>query len=126
MKMTLREKLSAHQGAVVLKGFEDSDFWLVPFDANELEAWWTSQETFGLLIDQPQPPNKLHPPGRILAAKTGDDFDLWNEMQRSRRFYYCELCCDYDSFLQRPDGTRLYHKGFKGEQRGSNAVRPRG
>jgi hypothetical protein len=39
---------------------------------------------------------------------------LWISFYESKRHYYCQICCDGDSFLLTPDGRRLYHKGYPG------------
>jgi hypothetical protein len=122
---TLQQALSAHVGEIVLRETLDYDwqFWLAPFSATELERWWISQTSFmfnpeGIwdevyrMFDEVPPPHRSFDiPGTFIDADYPDGTDLWSELSASKKHYRCEICCDSDSYLQRPDGTKLYHRG---------------
>lgn len=43
------ERILVFKGLVILREFDhgaSADFWLVPMSGEELEKWWSSQETF--------------------------------------------------------------------------------
>lgn len=121
-------------GLVVLTewGFEHAKFWLTPFSAEALESWWLAVETFEspeqyeltktmaeALKEEPPPPKTALPPqipGHFLSPETDPEWELWWKMEDSHDFYFAHFCCDSDSFLRRPDGTRLYHPGFEGDR----------
>lgn len=123
----LRQQLQAHQGTIILRDIDcgqQVQFWLVTFTPAELEKWWTSQTTFDPDPDgefdtvyamfgetAPLHGDRVIPPGKFLSVVTEDDLDLWVEMSETNEFYFCVICCDSDSFLKRPDGTRILHKG---------------
>ena len=127
--MNLRETIATHDGEVVLRLGEQTDqFWLVPFSASQLEEWWRAQESFDfdpdgihdMLCRQfGEPPRSLPRtrefPGRFIDAEYPEGGELWKEMADSKKHYICELCCDGDSYLKRPDGTRIYHRGYKAD-----------
>ena len=104
-------------------------FWLTPFTSQELEEWWTSQESFNSdpsedlillceLLGETPPPHRdpLVIPGTFLTAETEEQTQLWVEMDETNAFYFCRLCGDEKSILKRPDGTRLFHKGYCGSK----------
>ena len=124
--IALRQRLESHPGTVVLRDIDFSracQFWLTPFTSKELELWWTNQETFWrssedldevfrIFDEVPPPSRKYGIPGVFLDAETEEEIALWVEMSESKTFYSCTICCDGDSVLQRPDRTRIVHKGF--------------
>lgn len=129
---SLRQLIERHQGQVILRNVDcgrELDFWFVPFSATELESWWLSQKTFfanpngdldflyEMFGEIPPPHSQIEIPGRFLTAKNSAQWNLWRELARSTRHYVCELCCDTDSYLKRPDGVYLYHAGFEGVNR---------
>lgn len=124
---TCPPELQTHSGEVVLCEIDQGykcQFWLVPLSAGELEDWWLSQDTFednpdGLWdalheeFGEPPPPHSTHEiPGTFLDA----DADLWMQMEESGKHYYCMICCDSHTYLRRPDGSRIYHRGYTGEK----------
>lgn len=127
---TYEAVISYRSGIVVLRDLnsEDSGFWLVPMSGVGLEAWWSSQATFednpdGVLDDLcrafgevPPPHSRIVLPGELLIAETRDEYDLWSRLWDDGEHYRCLICCDRDSYLKRPDGSVLYHKGYKPEE----------
>ncbi|MFM8364337.1 MAG: hypothetical protein ACKOAS_04225 [Verrucomicrobiota bacterium] len=128
----LRQSIEAHQGQVVLQNVDCGrvlKFWFVPFSEAELENWWISQPTFcsnpegeldslyKMFGEIPPPRSQIEIPGIFLTAKNAQEWNLWRELLQSSRYYSCELCCDTDSFLKKPDGSFLYHSGFEGIKR---------
>ena len=128
MPTKLQETLSAHRGEIVLRDVDYGravQFWLVPFSPAQLEAWWREQETFdsnpdGVLDElcrifgeTPPPHSEIDFPGIFIDAESEGDVDLWVEMAESKKYYQCDLCCDSDSYLTRPDGSRIHHRGWK-------------
>lgn len=122
----LRETLSAHRGEIVLRIVDSGrkeQFWLVPFSASQLEEWWRGQESFDsnpdgvfdefyqLFGETPPPHRQNEFPGIFIDAEYPEGGDLWVTMADSKEHYLCELCCDSDSYLKRPDGTRIHHRG---------------
>jgi len=125
------ERITAHTCEVVLRIFdppEDCGLWLPPFNAAELEKWWMEQERIPFYWN---PSNELiemerrvfgvepegvtfEPPGLFLYDGSEIWFhDMWKTLRATGNHYECVLCCDTDSYLQRPDGTRVYHKGSR-------------
>lgn len=124
----LRQLIDVHHGEVVLRNVDcgrELDFWFVPFSAAELENWWISQPTFfsnpegeldllyKMFGEIPPPRSEIKIPGIFLTAKNAEEWNLWSELLNSSLHYTCELCCDSDSYLKKPDGSLLYHAGFK-------------
>ena len=50
-------------------------------------------------------------PGQLIDAEADGLWQLFAQMARAAEHYECVFCCDHDSFLRRPDGTYLFHKG---------------
>ena len=129
--MTISERVQQYAGGIIvlrdLDYSRDSGFWLVPMTGKELETWWLSQETFesnpeGSDVDMlykwflnktPPPYSKIDIPGELLVAESEEDNDLWVRMAANHNHYFCNICCNDDSYLKRPDGKILHHKGFR-------------
>lgn len=127
--MTTGEKVRQYtEGIVVLRDIDYSSecgFWLVPMRGSEFEQWWRSQPTFSsnpdgaldglyaVFNETPPPHSKLNLPGELLVAETQDEVDLWVKMAEAKDHYFCNLCCDEDSYLRQPDGKIIRHAGFK-------------
>jgi len=127
-----RARILGHVGEVVLRIFdppEDYGFWLAPFSAAELEQWWMEQDRIPFHWDpnsefaqitcrvfgvEPEKYEPFVPPGVFLFDGSKQWFrELWKEMKATGKHYQCVLCCDTDSYLQRPDGTRVFHRGSR-------------
>lgn len=125
---SLRQALDAHQGEIVLRicGYsEDFQFWLTPFSAGELEEWWQEQELFDsdpcedypeiariFGVEEEPPPHREQPvPGVFLDAEYPEGTEIWDELALFGRHYRCVICCECDSYLQRPDKSKVYHRG---------------
>ena len=128
--------VKSHRGIVVLRSFPDYDaerFWLLDMTGPELERWWEAQEEFWLasgpkaqqaeiilarIFGEPDDPPPLRPPmrlpGRFLPGwSSGEDTrlsKLWCALHNSGEHYYCEICCNIDSFLAKPYGGYVLHK----------------
>ena len=129
--MKLQEKLKEHHGTTVLREWDhgsSSDFWLVPMTGSQLEEWWSAQQTFddnppsknemldvlAKVFNEPRPKERIWTfkwPGRRLMAKTNPARQLWMNLYESKKYYSCHVCCDEESYLETPEGHRLYHKG---------------
>jgi hypothetical protein len=59
----------------------------------------------------PPPHSKADIPGQTLVAETEEDLALWERKWAAETHYACNLCCDGDSYLKRPDGAVLHHRG---------------
>lgn len=130
--MSSIEKVLGHAGVVVLFLDDESDyhqFWLVPMNAAELEKWWTDLDSFdsnpnGIKDDlykvfgETPPPHKDPPviPGVFVDAVSSDEDALWQSMFHDGQHYSCAMCCDSDSYLRRPDGSLIHHKGYRGDK----------
>jgi len=125
---SLSRQLEAHYGEVVLRDIDHgyaSQFWLFPMSATQLEDWWRSKDTFdsnpdGVLDamyeafgETPPPHSSLTLPGTFLDADSSESVDLWVAMADSHKHYSCLLCCDSDSYHRRPDGTYIFHRGYR-------------
>jgi hypothetical protein len=123
---SLARMIATHPGEIVLRYVDsgrECQFWLFPGGADSLEEWWRSQESFDsnpngefdelyrLLGKEPPPRRTLVLPGIFIDADYPEGTDLWESMSQKRKHYFCELCCDTDSYLRRPDGTRIHHRG---------------
>jgi len=127
---TYEAVISYRNGIVVLRDLnsEYAGFWLVPMSGPELEVWWSTQETFDsnpdgaldelyrVFGETPPPHSKIVLPGELLIAETQDEHGLWSRLWHDGEHYRCLICCDHDSYLKRPDGSVLYHKGYKSEE----------
>ena len=128
---TIQSVLAYRDGIVVLRDVDYSRscvFWLVPMPDAEMEGWWLSQETFednpdGALDElykvfgeTPPPHSRIVLPGRMVDAEAQEEVDLWCRMADDGKHYICNICCDSDSYLRRPGGEFLYHRGFSGER----------
>ena len=133
--MKLEEKLKAFKGTIVLREWDygtNIDFWLVPMANDELEKWWISQNTFDdnpplkneILDEMAKRFNEERPkekvwtfswPGKKLVVKNNRDTELWMNMYDSKRYYFCHVYSDEDSFLTTPDERRIHHRGFSGK-----------
>jgi hypothetical protein len=71
--------------------------------------------------EEPPPHKTLTLPGKFLDVTTEEDGDLWSTMWETRQHYFCELCCDEDSYLKTPDGRFIYHRGFRGKSAAHSA-----
>lgn len=135
MPPTVAQQIAAHQGMVVLRDInsETSQFWLVPMSGGQFEQWWLAQKTLDLPeseltpeaieIEQElrvifgeqdyEPPKyRTEPfPGIFLSAEAEDEIALWLEMCSQKAHYFCNLCCNADSYLRTPDGRTLWHAG---------------
>jgi hypothetical protein len=138
--MNLRERIAAHEGEIVLRLTEDFryQFWLTPFaSAAELEAWWVSQGSFNpkptkvsallyeVFSETPPPPEPYRDsdvPGEFLDEQWSRDDDLRGELDALKKHYRAFICCDSDSYLQRPDGSRIYHRGSCDAERNDAAI----
>lgn len=131
--MTTKEQVLNHKGMVVLRDIDwgrEFQFWLLDMQPKEFEEWWGQQESFDtflgtptdLLIyevlgETPPPIRKPGPlPGRRLSIQTDEDMDLWMRMSETKAHYFCQLCCDCDSYLKAPDGRTIHHKGYRGDE----------
>ena len=127
-ELAVLNKLQAHKGEVVLRGTDDMQyqFWLAPFNALELEQWWKTQESFafnpGGWLDflyqdsgrTPPPHRDFDVPGIFLDAEYPEGTKVWDDLIDLKKNYFCVICCDADSYLQRPDGSLIYHVGYTG------------
>ncbi len=128
----LSHQIETHRGEVVLRDIDSGyeiQFWLIPMSANELEEWWRCQDTFDCNPDgaldalceffgeTPPPHSTRELPGIFLDADSDEAVNLWCAMSASRKHYFCSICCDWDSYLRRPDGTYIYHHGNQGPLR---------
>ncbi|NCB40933.1 MAG: hypothetical protein EOM80_19430 [Erysipelotrichia bacterium] len=129
------EKILEFKGMVILREFDhgaSADFWLVPMSGEELEKWWSSQETFNDNPPQQQEtaqflaeffnetlePKKawcLEWPGEIIPAETDEERQLWLTLYETENHYFCHYYGDSDSYLISPSGKRIHHKGFAPE-----------
>ena len=118
--------VKSHPGLVVLHGFNDNtpgQFWLLDMTGPELEAWWAERESFWWAVteeiqefyricgDEPEPlraPMVL--PGRFLSDDSEEHLEFWCSLSASHRHYYCQICCENDSFLKTPDGRLILHQ----------------
>jgi DNA ligase D-like protein (predicted 3'-phosphoesterase) len=77
-------------------------FWFPQMSASKVEFWWQTQERINdstIWTDLP---------GEVI----GDEYqELWGKLKRSGRYYNAHMHTDEDSFLQRPDGKAIIHKG---------------
>jgi len=131
-----RKRLKNHIGEIVLRVFdppEDCGFWLTPFNLFELEQWWRAQTRIPFHWNPTEETITIEKMlGLILSEKVDDDYrpfhvpgiflydgrkawfrKMWDELRSAGCHYKCVLCCDTDSYLQRPDGSRILHKGSK-------------
>ena len=121
------------EGVVVLCDNEadaDQYFWLVPMTGWELEAWWETQQNFEqdpngdvrrlyqVLGEIPPEEHKLGFPGEFLPAEEFDELKLWDDLAEDGCHYRCQLCCNTDSYLKRPDGGLIRHAGYVAPQEG--------
>lgn len=135
--LNLRERIAAHKGEIVLRVTEDYEyqFWLTPFtSAADLEAWWVSQEyvdcfrggawdeIWEAMGEELLPERAFKAPGEFLEEQWSKDDDLWGELDARKKHYRAFICCDSDSYLQRPDGNRVYHRGSCNPERRDAAV----
>ena len=105
-------------------------FWLLDMAPREFETWWEQQESFeefrgtpGELAfyeacgTPPPPIRKRSPlPGKRLNIETDEDMDLWMSLSETHSHYFCQLCCDCDSYLKAPEGRMIHHKGYRGDE----------
>lgn len=118
--------IETHSGEIVLRDVDsgrECQFWFFPGDADSLEEWWISQESFdsnpdGVLdelymaFENVPPPHRTLPvPGTLIDADSPESLKLWISMSDTKKHYFCELCCNTDSYLRRPDRTRIHHRG---------------
>ena len=132
---SIAAEIRSHPGLVVLRGFDDctpEEFWLLDMTGPEFERWWAEQEEFwyavtpesaklfGLEASCVRPAMNLT--GRFLPSQLDRESDdellpsLWCYFREIKRCHFCHLCCDLDSFLDAPDGRRIYHKGYTGQR----------
>lgn len=121
------------EGIVVLCENEtdmDQYFWLVPMTGWELEEWWKNQLNFerdtkgdirhlyqvlgGMLPEE----RKDGFPGNFLTTDEFEELALWEELAGDGCHYRCQLRCNSDSYLKRPDGEIIRHAGFVETQEG--------
>lgn len=124
---TQRHFLTHHSATMVLlsdPGSESDGIWATGMTPEELEVWWLSQPSFAKPITPMdfflherfdfEVPDLTNPvfygpvPGKIVYAEGAllrkfwrEKATQWNEIG----WYAGHLCCDSDSFLQRPDGS---------------------
>ena len=141
---SIAAEIRSHPGLVVLRGFDDctpEQFWLLDMTGPEFERWWAERDEFWwpvtkerqaeyeefarILGEEPNPPplrDSMVLPGKFLPSRIDRDKDdellssLWWYFCEVKRFHFCHLCCDLDSFLVAPDGRRIYHKGYTGQR----------
>jgi hypothetical protein len=126
----LTRNIETHSGEIVLRYVDsgrECQFWFFPGDAAALEEWWKSQETFNPIPTEdvielykafgeaPPTGGRTEPiPGEFVDADSPEKLDLWTSLSDRKTHYFCELCCDTDSYLRRPDDkTHIYHRGYK-------------
>ena len=124
---TVKRVRSFTKGVVVVCGNEtdmDQYFWLVPMTGWELEAWWRKHQNFErdphgdirrlyqVLGGLPPEERKEGFPGDFLSVDEFDEVDLWDELAGDGCHYRCQLGCNTDSYLRRPDGEIIRHAGF--------------
>jgi hypothetical protein len=137
VKMELIEKIKTYKGTIVLRDFDNSYkifFWFVPMTREEFESWWMNQETFD---DNPPGKNEIMEilkkscnepyepkpvwvfewPGEIINTETDEMSELWLKLDESKKYHFCHIYSDEDSFLITPEGKYLYHKGYCGEKK---------
>lgn len=120
-----------HPGTVVLLKCdppEDFQFWFAPFSACDLEKWWLERDTFNFNPDgvwdsaykvfgeTPPPHRSFDVPGLFDLGDSWELYRLWKRLRKLKRYYGGKICCDDDSYLERPDGNRLFHLGFRGDR----------
>lgn len=135
--MSIFEKIGSFQGTVVLWEYDHGascSFWLVPMTGSELEKWWAEQETFNdnppesvehlkllaEIFEEPYQPRETWTfewPGELIPAEDEKDRALWLALLNTKKHYFCHFYSDEDSYLTRPDGNRLFHKGRAVEQK---------
>jgi hypothetical protein len=141
--MKITDKVLKHgTGLVVLRDVDygrQQCFWLTPFTQEQLESWWQRQKRFecnpngayDLLyevsgVKPPPHTDALEFPGQMIDATTHEAIRLWVDMSNADRYYVCNLCCETDSYLRRPDGIYIYHEGFIGEPMPNHAIQRTG
>ena len=122
--------IQKHHGTVVLLKCdppEDGQFWFAPFSKEELESWWMKHESFDVYNENtdmiyrifgqtPPAHRKFDVPGLFVGFDNNWDLQrAWLRLRKRREFYTGKICCDFDSYLERPDGRRIFHPGFRGD-----------
>jgi hypothetical protein len=117
-------------GTVVLLSVELPEkfgFWFAPFSGQDLENWWRERDSFDFnpsgakdaiakfFGKTPPPHREFDVPGMFSYEGTWQLGRLWSRLRKLRRYYRGKICCDIDSYLERPDGSRLFHLGFRGD-----------
>jgi hypothetical protein len=127
----ITEEIKSHKGIIVLRFFQDyspEQFWLLDMTAKEIETWWAAQTEFWwpvtpesqalcvLFGEKPEPLRAaMELPGKFLNTENDPEAErIWTQMDESKKFHRCQLCCDSDSFLIAPGERYLFHQGYSG------------
>jgi len=130
-----RARISDHLREVVLLDSDPSGeygFWLTPFDSVSIEHWWRNKVTFNFVWNpdggldrmyrdifgvEPEKHLPFDIPGTFLDDETSGTTiwlaDIWEELRATKQNYKAVFCCDHDAYLERPDGTHIFHKGSR-------------
>ena len=83
-------------------------FWFPKMNQDELEIWWETLETVDPYFMSPEPL-----PGDVIFA---ENMDYWHALEEAKRHFTGHIHCDDDSWLKKPTGEYIYHKGYDGER----------
>lgn len=94
-------------------------FWVPEMTAAEVEAWWLAVEA-AREGESPLFFNTKNLPGRRIRA----DWDTWQRLYKAGGLYHAHAHWEDDSYLARPDGTVILHRGHPDGPRVRRPVRP--
>ena len=83
-------------------------FWFPNITSKELDTWWS-------VLDSVDPyfmtPELLL--GDLYQVENDDEFELFTTLQDTCQLYTVHIHTDDDSVLTKPNGTKIYHKGYE-------------
>ncbi|MCX6253808.1 MAG: hypothetical protein NTV31_04945 [Bacteroidia bacterium] len=75
----------------------------------EFEAWWRDQDTVNIFFVF----DNLYLPGNVFYISNNEEFDKLSQIVDEERHWRVNIEMDKNSYLWKPDGTYVYHKGKK-------------
>ena len=81
--------------------------WQPEMTIDEFEKWWQSLETV-----YPYFFNPAHLPGKMYFVTTEDQVEQYDQLMDEGVHYSGHIHMDTDSYITRPDGTSIHHRGF--------------
>ena len=83
-------------------------FWFPNITSNKLDTWWSELDSVDPYFMTPEPLI-----GDLYQAEDDDELELFTSLQKTSKFYTVHIHSNDDSILKKPNGTKIYHKGYE-------------